>query len=508
MQSYDFFIESGEFQIKKQMNFFRRSKILFAPVLSLLLFFILNYFAVDQPVSFMLSITLWMALWWMMETVHYAVTALLPFFLFPLLNIMDAKATAGSYMDPVIFLFIGGFIIAFAIEKWGLHRRLALRILLLSGISPTKALFGIMICTYFISMWISNTATAMMMIPAVLSVIGKVEEEYGSESKKIPSALLLGLAYAASIGGTATLVGTPPNMVFAGFYNNHFDGNEPITFAGWFVFAFPVSFVLLIIAFLLLKRIYFPGIKKKVPVESSASLSLKKEYESLGKMSFEEKIVLVCFILAAFLWFFRSDIDIGFFKIFGWSNIFPDKKFIDDSVVAILMAVILFLIPAKRDKGKMLMGWDDVKKLPFGIIILFGGGFALAKGFEVSGLTVWLSAKLHIFRDMPYFILVAGMCAFIVLLSEFASNTATIQLSLPILMALSKAVNIPPLLVMIPATLAASYSFMLPVGTPPNTIVFGTGRLTVKEMIKTGFIMDIIGIILVVLAMVVYKNLL
>ncbi len=476
----------------------KQIKLVLGPLLAAVIYFGFDLMPGSPMVTKMAAVTVWMAVWWLTEVVHLAVTALLPMILLPVLGIADSKTTAFQYMDPIIFLFIGGFIIAFAIERWHLHQRIALKILMLVGTSPARILFGVMLTSYLISMWISNTATVMMLLSAVLAVIVQIEQHFKEEhhSHKMASALLIGLAYSATIGGMATLVGTPTNMIFLREYSEKFPDNNDMNFFAWFKIGFPISIVFLFMAFFVLKKMF---IKNGVKLNIDKSY-FSDAYKRLGKITSDEKMVSIVFILTALLWFTRADIDFGIFKMKGWSNLFPNKDFLQDSTVAIFMAVLLFLIPSKTEKGRALIIWQETSKLPFGIILLFGGGFALAKGFELSGLSNWLSTQLKFTPDTNIYLLIFGMCILITIISEFASNVACIQLMLPILIVIQHSMNINPLLLMIPATLASSLGFMLPVATAPNTIVFGSNRLRVNDMLKAGFALDTIGILLITLS--------
>jgi sodium-dependent dicarboxylate transporter 2/3/5 len=474
-------------------------KLITGPLAALFIYFFCDLSPGNPLVTKMAAITVWMALWWLTEVVHLAVTALLPILMLPLLGIADSKTVASQYMDPIIFLFIGGFIIAFAIERWNLHQRVALKILTTVGSSPRQILLGIMLTAFLISMWISNTATVMMLISVVMAVILQIEKHFAQEeeSRGMATALLIGLAYSANIGGMATLVGTPTNMIFLREYNEKFPSNSDMNFFAWFKFGFPLALVLLAITYFMLRYFF---------VKKGTQLAIEKgyfnvAYKNLGKISFEEKAVGTVFFITALLWFTRADIDFGLFKMKGWSNLFINKDYIHDSTVAILMAMSLFFIPSKNEKGRPLLVWDDVTKLPFDIVLLFGGGFALAKGFELSGLSDWLGTKLNFSSNTPVYLLLLALCLLVVFISEFASNVACIQLMLPILLVMYKPLNVHPLLLMIPATLSASLGFMLPVATAPNTIVFASKRIRSQDMMKAGLIMDLAGVIVIVLTM-------
>ena len=479
------------------MNYSKNFKLLLGPLCALLIGVFCDFSPGNPLVTRMAAVAVWMAIWWLTEVVHIAVTALLPIALLPLLGIADSKTTAGQYMDPIIFLFIGGFILAFAIERWNLHQRIALKILMKVGTKPSNILFGIMLTSYLISMWISNTATVMMLYSAVTALILVIDQHYKKQehSNKIASSFLIGLAYSANIGGMATLVGTPTNMIFLREYQDKFPLSNDVNFFSWFIVGFPISFVLLIVAFYVLKFMFL----KKVESITIEKNYFKQQYKKLGDMGFEEKAIAFIFGITSLLWFTRSDIDFEIFKMKGWSNLFPYNDFFHDSTVAIFMSLLLFFIPSKKHKGETLISWQDLSKLPFDIILLFGGGFALAKGFEISGLSNFIAGKLGIVSTVNIYLFILIMCTLITIISEFASNVACIQIMLPILFAIQKNMDIHPLTLMIPATLAASLGFMLPVATAPNTIAFSSKRIKVMDMMKVGFVLNIVGILLILL---------
>lgn len=447
-------------------------------------------------VTKMAAVTVWMAIWWLTEVVHLAVTAFVPIIFLPLLGIAEPKDVAFQYMDQIIFLFIGGFLISFAIERWGLHERIALRILMMVGTKADRILLGVMLTSYIISMWISNTATVMMLISAVLAIIVMTDGVAHADEKHkagFSKALLIGLAYSATIGGMATLVGTPPNMVFLRAYNEAYPDANDMTFAAWFSIGFPVSILMLAACFFVLRKMFLkPGQTTGLQRDY-----FREGYQRMGAMSYEQKVVLTVFVSTAFLWFTRADIDFGAYTLPGWSRLLPEPKFIQDSTVGMLMALLLFLIPSKNEKGNALLQWKDATKLPFDIILLFGSGFALAKGFEVSGLSDWMAGQLQFLRGASPLVMVLSIALIVCIISEFASNVASIQLVIPILIAFQKEFDLSPLLLMIPATLAASLGFMLPVATAPNTIVFGSKKLSVRDMSKAGLIMDLTGILMI-----------
>ena len=484
--------------IKLKLGSAKQSMLIIAPVISLLIIIFGDLDPGNKNVTYTFAIAFLMAAWWITEAIPLAVTSLIPVVLFPLLGVVDGKTISALYFNHVIFLFIGGFLMAFAMERWNLHRRIALRILILFGVSPGRILMGFMLATAFLSMWMSNTATAMMMVPIAFSIILKLEESLGKEKvEKYAVGLLLAVAYSASIGGIATLVGTPPNLSFVRISNIIFPQMTEISFADWFIFALPVTILLFLAAWLILYFMYKP----KSSWEDISLHDFKSEYKRLGKPKPEEKVVFTLFLLLILMWIFRSEIVIQSVVIPGWERLFEHPGFINDGTVAILFAVLLFMIPSKTKKGEKLMNWETAGKIPWGIVLLFGGGFALAQGFVDSGLSVWFGKQLAGLANVEPVVLTLANASLISLLTELTSNVATTEMILPILAGLAITIKINPLLLMIPATLASSLAFMLPVATPPNAIIFGTNRLQIKDMVKTGILLNIMGIIIVTLIM-------
>lgn len=484
-------------KVKETQSRSRIQKIglLLGPILFLIMLLI-DLDTVSPMVSRMAGLALLMATWWITEAIPISATALLPLVLYPLMGIMKGRETAPLYINSTIFLFVGGFIIALAMEKWMLHKRIALRIISIIGGSPSTIVLGFMAASAFLSMWISNTATAIMMVPIGLAIIIQMEERFGKEeTRKFTVALMLGIAYACSIGGISTLVGTPPNLSFVRIFEITFPEAEPIAFGQWLIMAFPLTLLMLAIVWTLLTKIFFP-----IPSRLKADRALvAKEYKELGPISFEEKSVLVVFFLAAVLWVFRNDLNIGLLTIPGWSRLLPYPDLIDDGTVAVAMAMILFLIPT-RSKGVESPAIIDVnvfKKIPWNIVLLFGGGFALAKGFQVTGLSSFIGNKFSGFSNVSPYLMINMTCTIITFLTELTSNTATTEMILPVLASVAVAMKTNPLLLMIPATLSASCAFMMPVATPPNAIIFGSGRIKIFEMAKVGFFINIIGVLVI-----------
>lgn len=479
------------------MSTIQRIGLLAGPLLALFLSFIAPLEAANPLVSYTAGIAVWMAVWWVTEVVPLAVTALLPVILFPVLGIMDGKAVAPIYFNNVIFLFIGGFLVALAMQRWNLHKRIALRILLWFGVRPQGILLGFMVATAFLSMWISNTATTMMMVPIALSIILRLEDILGvAKVKRYSIGVFLGVAYSASIGGIATLVGTPPNLALVKIFNIMFPAAPEISFAEWFLFAFPITVIFLTVVWLILVFLFCP---KRDRFKLDVGI-FEKQYKKLGPMSYEEKIVLVDFVLLALLWLTRARIQVGDFFLPGWSQLFANPGYFNDGTVAIMMATILFLIPAAGSSSMRILDWDIAAKLPWDIVLLFGGGFALASGFKESGLDRWLGQHFAGIGELSPLLIVVAICLFVTFLTELTSNTATAQMFLPILGSLAVTIKVNPLLLMIPATLSCSFAFMLPVATPPNAIIFGTGRLKIKNMVKVGIWLNLFGVIIVTIA--------
>lgn len=474
-----------------------------------LAFFFVLFFVELDPASHaderMAAVATLMAIWWITDAIPMAATSLIPLVLFPALGVMAGKDVAPVYMNHVIFLFLGGFLIALAMERWNLHRRIALTIIRTLGSDPPRLVLGFMIATAFLSMWISNTATAIMMLAIGLAVIRQTEATFGKEKTAALSvSLLLGIAYSASIGGMATLVGTPPNLALVRLFELSFPeaaaAGYGISFGQWMLFGVPLSLALLAAAWFVLTQICF-----RAPRELTLDPDMiAEEHRRLGPMRFEEKAVLGVFIATAVLWIFREDLILGTRQITGWASWLPFGSYLDDGTIAVAMALVLFMIPARRHEGQILehntlLDATVLAKIPWHIILLFGGGFALAKGFQTSGLSDWVGAQFAGLENAPLPVLVATICTVLTFLTEFTSNTATTEMILPLLASVGTATGIHPLLLMVPAALSASCAFMLPVATPPNAIVFASGHIRMGQMVKAGIILNLVGIALITL---------
>lgn len=428
-----------------------------------------------------LACAVWIAVWWVTEAIPIAVTSLLPVVLFPLSQGLSLSQTTTSYGHKYIFLFVGGFILSIVIEKWNLHKRIALNIIKIVGTSINNIILGFMVATAFLSMWISNTATAVMLLPVGMAIILQLKDSSRTikdENLNFGKALMLAIAFSASIGGMATLIGTPPNLVLAGIVEEAY-GKE-ITFSQWLMFGLPISAILLCIAWLYLTRFAF---KFSQNAFHGGQEEIDKQLKDLGKLSYEEKSVLAIFLVTAFAWITRS---------FLLNAFIPQ---IDDTIIAIFFAILLFLLPSS-EKGKPLLTWNDAVKLPWGILLLFGGGMALASGFQESGLAEWIGQQLTSLGSIPLIVIIFILITAVNFLTEITSNLATTALLLPTLVSLAQAIGVHPYFLLVGTTVAASCAFMLPVATPPNAVVFGSGYLKIKDMVRIGIWMNVISVIL------------
>ena len=458
------------------------------------------------------AVTALVACWWISVAIPIPATSLLPLLLFPIVGVLEIGQAALPYANSNVFLFMGGFIIALGVERWGLHRRIALHIVRIIGTGRTTIVLGFMIATAILSMWISNTATTMMMLPiglAVIAAMPELEEETGpKQSGNFAAALMLGIAYSASIGGVATPIGTPPNISFRGQLALLYPAAPEISFGKWLLMFLPLVCVFLPVAWLVLVRI---TCRVSTGRFHAGRAVVREQLKRLGRMRGPEIAMLIVFAATAMLWMLRS-IPIGDAN-YGWAAVIErwlspgdgtphrfQAGFINDATVALGMAVLLFLIPAGRDeagKRQPLMNWETAQRLPWGILLLFGGGFAIAAGMRESGLSDWCGrvfVGLGISEPLP---LVAGTSTLMTFLTEITSNTATTEVMLPIVAKAGEALGSNPLLLMLPATISASCAFMLPVATPPNAIVFGSGQVEMGRMVRTGIILNLVGVLLV-----------
>ena len=433
-----------------------------------------------------------MAVWWMTEAVPLPVTSLLPLILFPLTGVLNLDQAAPPYANKFVFLFLGGFMIARAVEKWDLHRRIALLTVLGAGTQPTRLIAGFMIATAGLSMWISNTASTVMMLPIGMSLVVLVRDHMKHDSdgdrsgQNFATCMMLGIAYSASIGGLATLVGTPTNLFLAGFAS---DNDIELSFGRWILFAAPLAIVLLVVAWLLLTRFVFPIRVRDIPGGRGL---IQRELASMGNMSRGEWIVLCVFALTATAWVAREPLT-------NWTWLVervPPVGRVNDSIIALIGACSLFLIPVDVKRGEFALDWDTAVQIPWGVLLLFGGGFCLAEAMKASGLARWIGEGVEDLELSAFFLMLA-VTAMVVFLTELTSNTPTVAAFLPILFGVANELGFDPMFLLVPATLAATCAFMLPVATPPNAIVFGSGHIAIRSMAKAGFWLNLVSIALI-----------
>ena len=444
---------------------------------------------IPPTVQRMMAVAALMATWWVTEAIPLAATSLLPLALFPFLGLGTASESAAPYANHLVYLFLGGFMLAQTMQRWGLHRRMALSIVHRIGTSPSRIVLGFMCASGFVSMWVSNTATTAMMMPIGLAVIQQAVEAFEKEGADIDTRpghfhfganLMLGIAYGASIGGVATIIGTPPNVFLAGtMAENH--GIE-ISFLRWLGFGIPFVLLFLPLTWLWLTRVALPIRIQSLP---GGTARIEAELNELGSMTIPEKRLAIIFGLTAAAWTFRP----------YWTAAIPTGNLVSDSTIAMAATVMLFLTPAGN--GEKLLNWQWASRLPWDVLLLFGGGFSLAAGFERNGLSTWVGGQLQFFGELPLPVFIVIVVLLIVTLTEFASNVASTAMSVPILAATATTMGLSPLMLAIPATVAASCAFMLPAATPPNAIVFGTGYFTIPQLVKAGIGVNIIGVILI-----------
>lgn len=432
-----------------------------------------------------LGVAVWMVAWWISEAAPMAVTSLLPIILFPALDVFTLKAATAPYASPIIFLFMGGFLIALGLEEHGLHKRIALGLIKITGTSANGIILGFMIATAFLSMWISNTATTIMMLPIALSVINLVKDDSLNPEgfNNFAIALMLGIAYSANIGGVATIIGTPPNVVFVGYAQELL--HTEIGFAEWMMVGVPVSILLLGLTYFLLTQIIH---KNNLGKMSNAEALINNEYEALGKWKFEEKIVAVVFGLTAAMWIFKVPL-----------NNFIGFSLFNDTVTAMIGGVFMFIIPLDIKGKTKLLNWKSTERLPWGILLLFGGGMTLAKAMEHAGLVNMIADVIseNQFSVMFIFLLLIATMLF---MTELMSNVALATIFIPIVMAIASGANINPLLLSIPVAMAASCAFMMPISTPPNAIVFSSGHIKMTQMVRVGIWLNILSVIVLLIA--------
>ena len=435
-----------------------------------------------------LASTLWIATWWITEVVPIPVTSLLPIVLLPLTGALDGDTVVSSYGDDIVFLFLGGFSLAIAMEKWNLHKRIALTIVGLIGTSPRRIVLGFMLATGFLSMWVSNTAATMMMIPVGLAVAtqaarGLREGNHAADIPRFEKLVVFSIGYSATIGGLGTLIGTPPLAVLAAITGELSD--QTLAFGTWMMFGLPIVVILLAIGWLYLTVVKFRFGFSELPGGKQA---IHDEKSSLGRFATEEKAVLVVFIVTAFMWITRG---------FIWDDLLPG---ISDGLIAVVATVVLFMLPTRQPGESRILRWEDSKKIPWGILLLFGGGLAIAAGFVETGLSSWIGDQLLVLDGVNIVLTVLVATALVLFLTEITSNAATATMILPVMAALALSLGVHPYALMVPTAMAANCAFMLPVGTPPNAVMFGTGKVTILEMMRIGFWLNMAALVLIVAA--------
>jgi sodium-dependent dicarboxylate transporter 2/3/5 len=445
------------------------------------------------------GLTAWMACWWVTEALPVAATALLPLVVLPLAGVLNFPAVARDYGRDTIFLFLGGFLLALGLQKSGAHRRIALAIAGALGSRPDRLVLGFLLATAALSMWMSNTATTLLMLPIVLSVLQEAREQGAPEAdvRRVGAPLLLATAYGATIGGLATPVGTPTNLVFRELYPQLCPDGAPVGFLQWMLLGVPIAAVYALVGWWLLVRVAFRLPRADLFAAAGGADAIARLRAGLGPVRRDERVAGALYAAAALLWITGKGLDFGAFALPGWQDWGPLAGRADDSVVAIGLALLLFALPSGDRRGEPLLAWTDTRDVPWGILLLFGGGFALGTGFEASGLSQRVAQAFHGLQGAPLPLVQLASCAAIVALSEFASNTATAQICLPILASAAASLQVDPRALLIPATFSASAAFMMPMGTPPNAIVFGCGYLTVRDMVRAGVWFNLLGLALV-----------
>ena len=470
------------------MNSFTLTKkigLIIGPVIFLILIN-LPIQLISEQADKVIAIAAWMVIWWITEAVSISVTALLPIIIFPITGIMDIKEVSANYGSSIVFLFFGGFIMALALEKVNLHKRIALTIIKLTGTSPNRIILGFMISTAFLSMWISNTASTLVMLPIGLSVIKLLiqdEDGFTSKDRNFALSIMLGIAFSANVGGIATIIGTPPNSVLIGFLER--EHQIEISFLKWLTFGLPFSIIMItVIYFMMVKVIYPNGLK----VFASSEALIQQEINALGKLRSEEKKVILIFGFAIFFWIFRTYINAAI----------PNLN-ISDTEISVWTAIILFVIPNNFIQGKFIIEWKDTSKIAWGILILFGGGLALASGLSKTGLIDIIASTIASYTGLSVLAIVSLLIILMLFMTELMSNVALVAVLAPVVAGVTIGLEIPLLYVLIPVTMASSCAFMLPMATPPNAIVFSSGYVKVKDMVKAGIFLNSISVLLLIL---------
>ena len=476
------------------MRFYKIAGLLVGPLLLVVISTTLTVEGLDDNAIRVMAVAAWLVVWWMTEAVPLPVTALLPLVLFPLLGIFSVQEAAAPYASPIVFLFMGGFIIALAMEKRNLHRRIALNLIRFTGTDANGIILGFMLATAFLSMWISNTATTVMMLPIALSVIELLREQSpegdSTGYRRFALGLMLCIAYSANIGGTTTIIGTPPNVVLVGYMQEFYQ--QDIAFGRWLLIGIPVCTILLGSTYWMVTRVLFPHRLGKLA--GSATL-ISDKLAALGAMSRAEKLVALVFGLTAAGWVFQTTIN-------DWLG----DRYLDNTIVAMAGGILMFIVPTRLRGPEFLLDWESTTRLPWGILLLFGGGLCLAKGMETTGLVQWVGDRIASDPSIDLWWLILLLTAFMLFMTEIMSNVALVVIFIPVVFGIANGLGIEPMYVAVPVTLASSCAFMMPVSTPPNAVVFSSGYIRIGDMAKAGFLLNLISIlVLVVITLTVVR---
>ncbi|MBT8114219.1 MAG: DASS family sodium-coupled anion symporter [Arenicella sp.] len=473
---------------EKTYSSVQKAALIAGPLLFLLIYN-LPFTLLNPAADKVIAVAVWMIVWWISEAVSISVTALLPITVFPLVGVMEIKDVASQYGSPTVFLFFGGFVMALALEKVNLHKRIALNIVRLTGSSPDRIIFGFMLATAFLSMWISNTATTVVMLPIALSVISLLMTDSARLSgaeRNFALSLMLGIAYAANVGGVATIIGTPPNVVAVGFLHNEM--GLQISFLQWMLVGIPFSLLMLGVVFLVVVKLVYPN--GLAQLDKSQQV-IESELAKLGTLQARERRVLIIFITVIALWVLRTSIN-------RWMPFIE----LSDAGISLLAAMALFCIPFRLNKGSFILQWDDTTRLPWGILILFGGGLSLAGALSQTGVIQFIGDLVSANQALSMLAIVALLITIMLFMTELMSNVALTAIFVPVVAGIALGLDEQVLTMVIPVTMAASCAFMLPMATPPNAIVFSSGHIKVHQMVRAGVLLNIVS----VLVLIVFAN--
>ena len=469
------------------MRSYKLVGLLAGPVLFGSISLTLSVAALDDNAIQVIAVAAWLVVWWMTEAVPLPVTALLPLVLFPLLGIFRMGDAAAPYASPIVFLFMGGFIIALAMEKRNLHRRIALNLIRLTGTDANGIILGFMLATAFLSMWISNTATTVMMLPIALSVIELLREQSPDGDsrgyRRFALGLMLCIAYSANIGGTTTIIGTPPNVVLVGYMQEFYQ--QDLTFGRWLLVGVPVCVILLSGTYWMVTRVLFPHHLGKL---AGSGTLIADKLRALGSMSRAEKLVAAIFALTAFCWIFQTTLN-------NWLG----ADYLDNTIVAMGGGLLMFIIPLSLSRQEYLLDWKSTERLPWGILLLLGGGLCLAKGMETTGVVQLVGERLAGDGTISLTVLIVALTGFSLFITEIMSNVALTVIFVPVVLGIANSLHVEPMLLAVPVTIASSCAFMMPVSTPPNAIVFSSGHIRIIDMVKAGFFLNILSILVLLL---------